>query len=105
MEEYIPNDYTQGDYLRTFDEDWRDIVCDKNGRLKIDQVARELHDYSLLMHCTSIVYDHIANLSKPFTCPEVIVDAINESIRESAEELVKERYQELLDRIAELEGQ
>ncbi len=105
MDRSFPSQYEHGDYMQTFIKEWKEVVCDENGNLILDKVARELKDYSLLMECTSYVYCDIANLSKPFTNPIYILDAINEDIKASAEELVKERYQELLDRIAELEEQ
>jgi hypothetical protein len=85
--------YEDGDYMKVFEEDWRHIVCDKEGNLALDLVARELRDYSLLMQCTSMVYNDILNVSKPFANPECIIKAINQVIDEAAEEAREETRQ------------
>ncbi|BDA75968.1 hypothetical protein CAL7716_101340 (plasmid) [Calothrix sp. PCC 7716] len=95
----MERDYTDGDYMQVLASDWKKIVCDENGNIILGKVARELHDYSLLMQCTSIVYDNICNVSHPFTDPDHILKAIDESIERRAEKLFEEKNQIKLERV------
>ncbi|OKH45321.1 hypothetical protein NIES2101_26815 [Calothrix sp. HK-06] len=99
----MERNYTDGDYMEVFASDWKDVVCDKNGTLDLDKVARELRDYSLLIDCTSLVYDNICNVSAPFTKPEHIIDAIDESIERRAEELLQEKIVDTLGTLTKTE--
>jgi hypothetical protein len=72
------HDYTDGDYERTFNEEWKRIVCDKDGNLILEQVMKELHDYSMLMENASLVYNEFTPYSKPHTDPKYVIQAITE---------------------------
>lgn len=54
----LSRDATEGDYLRTYDEFWRDLV-ETDGQLDRDKVARELHDYSHLIKEVPKAYVHV----------------------------------------------
>lgn len=97
--EQMTRNYSDANYLEVFNDDWKELVCDKNGCLDLDKVARELRDYSLLMQCTSIVYDNICNVSHPFTDPDHILKAIDESIERRAEKLFEEKNQIKVERV------
>lgn len=76
-----------------FDQHWRDIIM-PDGEWDLEQVKKELYDYTQFMEETSKVYDHITmgRFSKVNTSAEVIIEdvdnAINEFIREAIEESV-----------------
>lgn len=99
----MERDYTDGDYMQVFASDWKKIVCDESGNIILDKVACELRDYSVLMQCTSIVYDNICNVSHPFTDPDHILNTINESIEKRAEELLQEKIAATLGTLTKTE--
>lgn len=67
-------------YVKNFDLYWRDLIIDKDGNINLDQLMRELSDYSLLMEMISQVYNEFTPYSKPFTRTEVIIDHIEQVI-------------------------
>ncbi|BAZ18392.1 hypothetical protein NIES4071_102770 (plasmid) [Calothrix sp. NIES-4071] len=95
----MERDYTDSDYMQVLASDWKKIVCNENGNIILDKVARELRDYSLLMQCTSFVYDNICNVSHPFTDSDHILKAIDESIERRVEKLFEEKNQIKLERV------
>ena len=48
-----------GDYEKTYNDFWKDLVEDDNGSLNRDKVMRELADYHNVMQQVSLVYDDI----------------------------------------------
>ena len=56
-------------YEKNWDELWADIILNKDGSVNIEQVKKELSDYSVFMENCSYVYDYITNgkISKPNT--------------------------------------
>lgn len=60
---------------RIFKEFWEDIVM-KDGKLDIDQVKRELHDYHFMLESVPKVYMEITGgrISKPNTSPSAVID-------------------------------
>lgn len=72
------------DYMVKFDEFWRGLVCDEaTGELVLDKVARELHDYSMVMDGATEVYMAVANLSKPNTAPHHVIAAHEQRVSEA----------------------
>ncbi|TDB76797.1 hypothetical protein E1264_38070 [Actinomadura sp. KC216] len=69
-------------YAETYEDFWKGIVEGPHGALNRDQVMRELHDYSVVMHEVSLAYDDVTNgrLSKPNTAARHVIDAVNERI-------------------------
>jgi hypothetical protein len=70
------------DYEQTFEEFWRPLVV-RNGRLSLDLVKRELHDFRVLMREAAEVFEHVTNgrISKPNTAASAVIsehDAICE---------------------------
>lgn len=66
------------DYVQTYRDYWADIVEDGDGNLNLDQVMRELHDYTEFMGQASEVYAELTGgrISKPNTMAfEVIAEA------------------------------
>lgn len=50
------NEELQQKVDETFEEFWRDKVCNNQGNLDFEKVKRELYDYHLGMKCVSEVY-------------------------------------------------
>jgi flagellar biosynthesis component FlhA len=65
------------DYEQTYEEFWKDIV-EKDGKVDMEQVKKELADYRMLLKEVPAVYDELAGFSKPHTRAQVIIDAVNE---------------------------
>jgi len=83
------------DVLAAWNDFWRDVVCE-DGRLNVAQVARELSDFSVVMHEVSLVYDDVTMgmLSKPNTAHQHVIDRVNELEQEHVDEAVKEAVSE-----------
>jgi hypothetical protein len=83
------------DYETVYAEDWRKIVENPDGTLNLDQVKRELHDYSMLLRQVPVAYDEATGgrISKPHTLPHHIADAVNERLdnaeRDAINDLIK----------------
>jgi hypothetical protein len=72
------------DYEKTYEEFWKPIVETPEGEPIFDQIQRELHDFSTLMHNVSLVYEHVTGgqVSKPLTDPEVVKTMADDHYRE-----------------------
>lgn len=83
---------TTQDYEGTFDEFWRDIVCNSDGSLNVEQVKKELHDYRFMIRNTSEAFDEVTGgqISKPNTLAFEVASVVEERIQERAEELAKD---------------
>ncbi|HWB34889.1 MAG TPA: hypothetical protein VHA75_02585 [Rugosimonospora sp.] len=59
---------TEPDYMTTYRETWADLV-ETDGKLDLDKVARELHDYHFLLCEVPLAYDAVTGgrISKPNT--------------------------------------
>jgi len=68
------------DYEEDWEETWKEIVTNPDGALNLDQVKRELSDYSMVMDIASEVYDDITHgqISKVNTTAETIINVANE---------------------------
>ena len=66
------------DYKKEYNDFWKDIVENRFGILKKDQVKRELADFSFLMEQASIVYSEVANLSKTSYWAETILGELDD---------------------------
>jgi hypothetical protein len=91
----VTREYEEGDYMEVLNESWEHLVCNLDGNLNLELVARELRDYSLLTQCTSEVYENILNVSKPFANPQLIIQAIHQKIdvaREEAREKARQCF-------------
>lgn len=84
------------DYTETYNDFWREIVENPDGTLNLDQIMRELHDYSVVMREVSLAYDAVTGgrLSKPNTAYGHVVDAVDERIQAVADEARKEAAEE-----------
>lgn len=54
---------------------WKEIVF-PGGKLDLEQIKKELHDFHTLIDNVSLVYDHITcgRISKPLTDPKIVID-------------------------------
>lgn len=86
--------YTE-DPEREWQEFWSDIVA-PGGVVDVDQLKKELCDFSMLMHHAAIVYEHATGgmISKPNTLPSVVCGVIDDHVTELCEEAAKEAREE-----------
>jgi len=84
---------TFSEFFNTYDKEleddynniWKDIIENVNGTINIEQVKKELYDYSKLMDRTMELYDKLTDgyISKPNTKIEHIIKIVDERISES----------------------
>lgn len=62
---------------------WAGILQRADGSIDIDQLKRELHDFSLLIKSVSIVYSAVTGgvVSKPLTDPYAVIRQFEEYVR------------------------
>lgn len=63
-------------------EFWKDIVCDESGNINLEQLKKELYDYSIVLDEVPRVYCEITGnlLSKPFYSAEVVLSAFMDNL-------------------------
>lgn len=84
------------DYVRTYQDFWREIVESPDGTLNRDQIMRELSDYHAVMHEVSKVYDEVTGrISKPNTAAFHVIAEVEERTQEAIKEARKEWFAEL----------
>jgi len=96
-------------YEKIYNDFWKEIVETTKGRLKRDQVKRELSDYAELIQRVCIIYDSITGgtLSKPSYDTSVVLAYANDYMNKVFASLILEDllpqmqdptdYQTLLD--------
>lgn len=74
---------------------WKDIIENEDGSVNIEQVKKELYDYSKLMDRTMKLYDELTLgcISKPNTDIIHIIDKVDERIRESYDDGYNDAYE------------
>ena len=60
---------------KVWQEFWKDIVCDESGNINLEQIKKELYDYSIVLNEVPKVYCEITGnlLSKPFYNAETVL--------------------------------
>jgi hypothetical protein len=88
----IPCEPTGSDYASEYASYWRDIIEHADGTLNMDQMMRELADYSMLIKQVSEAYDEVtgSRISKPLTLPVHVINAVNERITEAEERAIRD---------------
>lgn len=61
---------------KVWEEFWKDIVCNEDGSINIEQVKKELCDYNFILEQVPKVYCHITNglLSKPTYAADTVIN-------------------------------
>jgi hypothetical protein len=70
---------------------WKPIVCNEDGSINIEQLKKELADFSMVMDGCSEVYDHITrgNLSKPNSDPKSVIRFVDEYCDKIIEDMIE----------------
>ncbi len=75
-----------------YQEFWKDIVENPDGTLNIEQVKKELSDYSMVMDIASKVYCSITRgrISKPNTNADCIIQVVEDLQQDDTQKAIKE---------------
>lgn len=78
------------DYIKDYEEFWKDIVEKEDGTLNKDQVMRELSDYSMIMDNCERAYYMMTNglISKANTCFFEVENIFNKNFIYNTEDLI-----------------
>ena len=59
---------------------WKEICMTEDGQINLEQIKRELFDFSFIMHEVATVYCHITGnrMSKPNYHANTVIDVMNE---------------------------
>ena len=70
---------------------WKDII-EKDGKLDIEQIKKELYDFTTLMNNISKVYCHITGnqISKPLTDPDIVCILADDYYDRICQEYIKD---------------
>lgn len=79
------------DYKRTYQEYWKALV-ETDGKLNLDKVMRELHDYKFILDQVPKVYGHVSGgmISKPNTYASEVIAQHDVKREEDIEEALAE---------------
>lgn len=83
------------DYEKVYREFWKPLI-EKDGKLSMDALMRELFDYYIMMGDVSKVYDHITDgkWSKPHYKAEAMIAAADDWCKEAVERRMQEYMSE-----------
>lgn len=100
MTDTAANDTTDID--KEYEDFWKPIIENEDGTINLEQLKRELADFSMLMDATSRVYDYVTNgqVSKPNVRAEVVISLHDDAVTATVEKAVAEeleRHSALLD--------
>jgi hypothetical protein len=81
---------------KTWDDFWKEIVCSPDGTINIDQVKKELSDFSFLLEQIPAVYMHITGgkMSKVMYRAEDVIKLADNYFNEQLEEAVKDELED-----------
>ena len=87
---------TDSEVDRKFQEFWVPIIFDlENGRLNLEQLKKELYDYSMLLDHVPKVYSEVTGgrVSKPNTLPGAVIQEFNEYMQEVVDDAIKDEQE------------
>lgn len=88
------------EYEKVWEDFWKDIVCNEDGSINIEQVKKELSDFHFILEQIPKVYCHITNgtLSKPNYKAETVIDVFESTQSELInKEMAKDDLLQMLD--------
>lgn len=95
MGQWLEADLASAEVEENWNDFWKDIIMPK-GYIDLEQLKKELFDYSNIMHGASEVYYHVTGgaVSKPNTDPKVVCAMSDDITTELVEEAIKEHEEE-----------
>jgi hypothetical protein len=93
------------DYLKDYDEFWKDIIEDEYGIINLDLIKKELSDYKFILEQVSEVYCHITGgkLSKQHYYAGTVIVASDDYFGDIIKDLKEETFKCIDREIKELE--
>ncbi|KAF6630639.1 hypothetical protein H6F38_14525 [Paenibacillus sp. EKM208P] len=70
-------------YQEIWKEKWEDICTNQDGTINLDQIQRELADYSFMLDQVPKVYEEVAGLSKPNAYARAVIDQFERMRKEA----------------------
>lgn len=82
-----------------WDNFWKDILELPDGSIDVEQLKKELSDFSQLMYSVSIIMDEVTGgmVSNPLTDPDVVISLHNDYVNRMCEEYVEDYKEEIGD--------
>jgi len=79
-----------------WNEFWKELVVDKDGKLDLDQVKKELFDFSVVMENVPKVYCEVTGdtVSKIMTDPGDVIRAFHDHVADLCKEAVQDFKEE-----------
>ena len=86
------------DYKKDWEDFWKEIVTDEDGNVDLDQIQKELSDYSYMLEEVPKVYCAITNntLSKPFYKAETVITMAQDIQTEEYKDWFKDEVEEIV---------
>lgn len=85
------------DYEKEWSEFWRSLVTKEDGSIDLEQIKKELSDYSFILEEVPKVYSHIANLSYPNYYAQDIISEADEKYRRLHGDMIRDDIGEIID--------
>lgn len=84
----------KNDIEEEFETFWTSIIME-NGKLNLDQLKKELYDYSMLLQNIPQIYDEVTGgkISKPNTSPLEVIASFNDFVNEAINLAIEEYKQ------------
>lgn len=97
------SEWTEKTVDEIFQEFWVSILYDETGKLNLEQLKKELYDYSMLMNFVPKVYMEITGgrISKPNTFPSVVIAEFNDHVNRVVEEAIQEYKDDTQNQVSE----
>lgn len=92
---------SQRTYHQVWEEEWKHICTNKDGTLNLDQIQRELSDYSFMLGEVPKVYSEVAGLSKPNTHAKAVISEYEKLMNEKFKDYIDEIIHDLVEEIEE----
>jgi hypothetical protein len=84
------------DFEENWERFWKEIVLKEDGTLNLDQVMRELSDYSMLLDYVPKVYMHVTGgkLSYPTYPSDTVISVADQHLNEVCEQAIKDEIED-----------
>lgn len=97
MEQTISNNKLDAEIESNFENFWKAIIMNEDGSVNLEQVKKELFDFSFVMEQVPKVYCAITNdtLSKINYPAEVVISKYEECLNEAIQEAVQQYREDM----------
>lgn len=98
----MSNNLESRDYEKDWEEFWSNIICDEHGNINIQQLKKELSDFSMVLEEVPKVYCALTNntLSKVHYFADTVISIASDVQEAAYQERFKDNVQEVVINIA-----